>query len=204
MAKSIRTIVPENIQGKSSDLQFSVSAETEVSAIKIFNDAAHRMLDVNSWHKMTGIVSANFTLFDVFKNEVNSSATTGHFIRIDIQGPGPSSGDGYDWVQIEAIERTAGEGGEVETIAMRVRPCHQPGTTSEDIAHFFKEDATSTFLISRNRKKIVSSYHGRNEVLNNNTEKVLDNVRNVVMGSVALAGVSEMQWNALIKGFLKK
>jgi hypothetical protein len=87
---------------------------------------------------------------------------------------------------------------------MRVGSCKQPGKETNNVAHFFTRDATSTFIIYRNQNTITSFYHGRNEVLNTGTEKVLDNIRNVIMGCVALAGVSEIQWNTLIKSFLER
>ena len=62
---------------------------------------------------------------------------------MDIPGPGPSGGSGYDWVRVEKIE-----------------------------------------------------------VPNTATEKGGDNVRNALIASGAIAGLSEAQWTALIKGLL--
>jgi hypothetical protein len=91
----------------------------------------------------------------------------------------------------------------VENLAMRLRPCRAPGKDTKEVAHFFTGNATSTFIVERRKNKIASFYHGRNEALNSGAEKMLDKVRNVIMGGTALAGVSEIQWSTLMKSFLK-
>lgn len=49
---------------------------------------------------------------------------------------------------------------------------------------------------------VSSSYHGRNEVLNTDTKKLRDKIRNTVVGIGALIGISELQWKRLITAFL--
>jgi len=39
-------------------------------------------------------------------------------------------------------------------------------------------------------------------VPNNKTEKIVDKIRNTVVGSAAIAGVSKIQWKMLAKGLL--
>lgn len=134
---------------------------------------------------------------------VDRLAVVDDCIKIDIHGPGPSAGEGYDWVKIESIQHNSNPDGEEESMAIRVRSSKQPGKQGKDIAHFFTSDATSTFIIYRHQNIVTSFYHGRNEILNIHIEKLTDNIRNVIMGGVALAGVSEMQWSALIKSFLE-
>ena len=85
---------------------------------------------------------------------------------------------------------------------MKVRPCGDPRSAVTNTAHFFGEDASSTFLIERNGDKVTAFYHGRNEVPNTSTPKWGDNVRNALVASGAIVGLSEAQWSALCKGFL--
>ncbi len=72
----------------------------------------------------------------------------GDCVQIDIPGPGPASGEGYDWVRIEALEDNSPASDE-ESCGMRVRSCKDPNINSDDTAHVFTSDATSTFLIGK-------------------------------------------------------
>jgi hypothetical protein len=197
------SIIPENTQGKPSDIEHTFTAGSREEAVHVFSIAAQRLLDVNSWHRIGSSISAKFDLTDVNLNKLDRRAALGDFIKIDILGPGSSAGDGYDWVRIEALEDNRNPNADVESLAMRVRPCREPGKDTKEVAHFFTVEATSTFIIERQENKVTSFYHGRNETLNTSAEKMLDKVRNVIMGGTALAGVSEIQWSTLIKSFLK-
>jgi hypothetical protein len=160
-----QSIVPKNIQGKPSDIEHSSTAGSREDAVHVFSIAAQRMLDVNSWHQIGSSVSAKFELIDANLNKLNRPAALGDFIKIDILGPGSSAGDGYDWVRIEALEDNRNPQAEIESLAMRVRPCREPGKDTKEVAHFFTGEATSTFIVERRANKITSFYHGRNEAL---------------------------------------
>ena len=199
-----KNIIPENKKGKHTDVEHSVTAHDRNEAVTIFKRSTKRMLNINIWHKLAGLGSAHFFVTDNSGNKIERLAAAGDFVKIDIIGPGPSSGDGFDWVYIETLEDNSNPNGEEEAVAMRLRSSKQPGAESNTVAHFFTNDATSTFIIYRKQNTITSFYYGRNEVLNAGTESVADNLRNFIMGGVALAGVSEMQWNSLIKSFLEE
>ena len=59
-------------------------------------------------------------------------------------------------------------------------------------------------LLFTESNTVFSSYHGRNEVPNTDTEKLKDNIRNTIVGAGAMAGISELQWSRLTKSFLEK
>jgi hypothetical protein len=162
------------------------------------------MLNVNIWHKLSGFASAEFQLKDEQGMASHRLAEIGDYFQIDIPGPGPSAGDGYDWVQVEAIEDHSDPDAEDESYGMRVRACKNPNKGGDDTAHFFTSDATSTFIIERKGNTVSVSYHGRNEVLNTDMNKLKDTVRNVIVGAGAMAGISELQWSRLIKSFLEE
>ncbi|MEO8960605.1 MAG: hypothetical protein ABI325_01905 [Ginsengibacter sp.] len=204
MNPSFEDIVPENKKGKPSDIEHSVTVASREKAIDVFKTAAQRMLYINDWQRIGSFISAVFDLTNPEGQKLERPAALGDFIRIDIQGPGSSEGDGYDWVFIEAMDDKSNSDAEEESLAMRVRPCKQPGKETNAVAHFFTGEATSTFIIRRDQNTVTSSYHGRNEILNTGTGKPLDKVRNVIMGGAALAGISEIQWDVLIRSFLKQ
>lgn len=197
-------LIPENTKGKPTDMEHSITLNNREEALDTFKSAYKRMLNVNIWHQLSGFASADFLLRDQQGKETNRLAQVNDYIRINIPGPGPASGEGYDWVQVEAIEDNTNPESDEEAFGMRVRSCKDPNKAGNDTAHFFTSDATSTFIIHRNFDKVSASFHGRNEVLNTGTEKVKDKIRNTIIGAVAMLGISELQWVSLIKSFLEK
>lgn len=200
----IKKIVPAGIKGKDTDVEHSVTLNNVEEARDAFKRAYKRMLNVNIWHNLSGFASAHFALKDEEGEDMERLAQVGDHFQIDIPGPGPASGDGYDWVKVEAIEDDSQPGADEENYGMRVRSCTNPNTEGGDTSHFFTSEATSSFIINRQKNKVTSSYHGRNEVINTDTEKVQDKIRNTIIATGALAGISEIQWGRLIESFLEE
>lgn len=195
-------IVPDNHSGASSDNEFSIQKPDSASAQQLFQVAKSRLLNVNEWHQLSGVASANFQLTDETGIEINRSAKLGDHFKIDIPGPGTITGKGNDWVQIEAIEESSE--GDCEVIAMRVRPTSNPQSSKEDVAHFFSEEASSTFSVTRKGNTVTAAVHGRNEKPNLKADSLLDKVRNAVVGTSAIAGMNKPQWKSLVKGLLSE
>lgn len=196
-------IVPEQKEGKHNDLYCRLTMPTDTEADILFSEGCRRLLAPNKWHEICGPLSASFTLMDEWGVQLDREPRENDYIRIDLPGPGPASGEGYDWVIVEALEHGANKAGSEAICAMRVRPVSPPQAEKADPAHFFKSTATSTFMVRRTGNLLEASYHGRNELPNTVTDKKLDNVRNAVVASGAMAGFSELQWQALIDAFLK-
>lgn len=196
-------LVPQQHTGPSKDLEHTVTAESLEDAEDWFIDAKNRMLDVNNWKNYAATFSTAFMLADSHGKPVSRSVHRGDHIRIDIPGPGPAAGGGYDWVLIESVEYDDYPDDERETFAMRVHPVADPAMGNGGAtAHFFSEQASSTFVVERMGKYLKASYHGRNEEINKEGS-VLDNVRNSLVGFTAWLGMSDAQWASLIKGFLE-
>ncbi len=195
-------IVPEQFKGGQSNTEHSITADSRQEALDIFNRAYNRLLNVNAWRKLSGKATADFELIDPQGEGEHRLARVNDYFKIDIPGPGSAAGDGYDWVKIEELEdKTNPEAGE-ESVSMRVRPCTDPTNESTDVAHFFSDESTSTFVISRKGNTVIASVFGRNEKPNTDTEKVRDKIRNAAIGSTAIAGASKIQWAFLVKGLL--
>ena len=195
-------LIPPEIKGKNIDLENSKEAATKEAAIAVFETARKRMLNPGLWQKISGPGSAAFVLMNDKGVEENRPAKKGDHIRIDIPGPGPATGDGYDWVRVEFIEEIDNPGYNEASCGIKLRASSPPGGSTNKTAHFFKDDATSSFIIHRNGNKVTGSYHGRNEIPNTSTNKITDNIRNTMVAMGAIAGFSELQWMALIKGFV--
>lgn len=196
------SVVPENFKGKSLDIEHYITADTRAEAIAIFKTACTRVLNPPDWHLLAGELSATFTVYNSKNLQEAQPAAVDDYLGISVPGPGLSEGDGLDWVRVELLQ-TNKEPDCDESLAMQVRPSKNPLKTHSSIAHFFDEASTSTFIIRRIGKKIVASYHGRNEVANTEEVSLLDKLRNKVVATGAKAGLSNLQWEALIKGFLQ-
>lgn len=194
--------IPAQHTGGKTDTWFSIIADTENGAAKLFKMGTERLFDVNNWGRLCGISSASFRLTDKQGNEVNRPIQEGDHFRIDIPGPGTTIGNGYDWVQIEKIEKHINPCAEWESVSITVRPAPNPFGDDAYTAHFFSEDATSTFVVQREKKRVTAEVYGRNEKPNTTTGNLADNLRNTLAGTAALTGFSNRQWKQLVKGIL--
>jgi hypothetical protein len=201
--KENEKIIPDQRVGKQLDTDYEYRAGSDEEARAVFEKTVANLLDVNSWDKLCGPLSAKFQLTDARGDEVKRQPQTGDHFKIDVPGPGPSSGDGYDWVQVEALEDRRNPSADQESVTIRVRPATSPLNDQRDTAHFFHDEATSSFRVQRIGNLVKAEVHGRNEVPNTDAEKVKDKVRNAVVGSGAVAGLSAPQWKSLVKGLIE-
>ncbi|HYG01721.1 MAG TPA: hypothetical protein VD927_04705 [Chryseosolibacter sp.] len=196
-------IIPPQHAGGKKDIEHKVAASDDDDARKLFVIGRNRLLDVNNWSNVAEGLSAKFHLTDQNGIDVERTAEKTDCFKIDIPAPGPAEGDGHDWVKIEAIEDKSDSQGPSESIAIRVRPCPNPRERQgENVAHFLDEKATSTFVVQRNGREITAAVYGRNEKPNTDTTSVIDKVRNAVVGTTAIMGMSNVQWKNLVQGLI--
>ncbi|RYY85172.1 MAG: hypothetical protein EOO15_17680 [Chitinophagaceae bacterium] len=193
-------IVPQQEVGGQSNTEARRALESDVAAEAFYKKVRDRLLTVNCWHQLAGEATALFQLTDSRGLEVDRTVQAGDHFKIDIPGPGSTTGDGYDWVQVEAVEEGEQEGCPYTLI--RVRPATNPNNERSDVAHFFSEDATSNFIVRREGNTVIAAVHGRNEKPNADAEALLDKARNVAVGTGAIAGASKLQWKALVEGLI--
>ena len=199
MPDADKYIIPENHTGKAVDIEHAKTEENVEKAISEFSAIKYNLLRPHKWQSIAGKATASFEIDSPMGK--GGALKEGDFIKIKIPGPGSPAGEGYDWVRAEKVLQNVVEGAD-ESVVIQIRACSDPHTKGQDVAHFFSDDATSSFILKRVGEKIVASYHGRNERPNTDTEKVADTVRNAVVAAGAMVGLSELQWDALIKGFL--
>ena len=196
------SIVPKQNEGKASDTDASEKFHSTEEAGQFYEIAKQRLLQVNDWQKWAGAATAHFQLTDANGAEVNRAVKEGDYFKIDIPGPGTITGDGFDWVKVEKIEETNADEG--EQTAIQVRPASNPNNDRSDVAHFFSDSASSSFIVKRDGKKVTAAVHGRNEKPNTKTETVADKARNAAVATGAVAAFSKLQWKSLVKGLVKK
>src|SRR5690554_3945843 len=194
--------IPPQREGKQLDLKAKTSFANENEAKEFYLTAKSRLLRAFEWYNIAKIPAATFILTDLEGNELLREMRENDFLQIDIPGPGISSGSGYDWVCVDKIVEGMTKEGEYCSITLR--PTSNPKHQDEEVAHFFKSMATSTLLVKREILDVIAEYHGRNEVVNAETAKFTDKIRNIVVGLSAKLGLSFSQWESLIDGLVEK
>jgi len=195
-----KNLVPAQVTGSQMDAIESKTMNSIEEAETLFNLASERLLSVNDWGELGGV--SEFQLMDERGTKVMRKAEKGDYVRIDIPGPGPVSGKGYDWVKVEEILKTNNKNERL--LAMRLRPCGYPLSKDPVTAHFLEDDASSTFMIRLNNKCVSAEEHGRNEQPNTAEGTIVDKSRNFVVGMAAKLGFSYPQWKLLVRGFLNQ
>ena len=198
--KNYTGLIPDHETGVTID---SVSSEdfTNAEEAKLFfKTVKARLLAVNNWNEIAGAASAEFQLIDKNGHEVNRNVEKGDYFKIDIPGPGSEAGQGYDWVQVEDLKEVSQQ--DVDSVGLRVRPSTNPLSKDESIAHFYSEDSTSTFIVTRENNKITATIYDRNTKPNTDSETIMDKVRHVAAGLGAILGGSKLQWKGLAKGLV--
>lgn len=198
--KNYTGIIPGQYSGEEIEAEASVELGDKNVAIIFYDEVKKRLLDVNNWHQVAGILSAKFRVTDLNGKEVNRNVREGDYLKIDIPGPGSKEGDGYDWVMVEELKEV--NENEIQSIGFRVRPAANPSGDKEHIAHFYDESATSSFIIIREREKVIAYIVDRNLKPNDDTHSITDKIRHTAVGMSAIGGFSKIQWQNLANGLV--
>ncbi len=193
--------VPAQQEGEQADIIETVKAANEKDATQIFKEAKQRLFDVSHWNDISKGISASFLLTDALGDAKQGIPEPGDYFKINIPGPGSAAGKGYDWAKVELVEDISDAAHSSESAVIKVRPAEDP-TKKEGIAHFFDEEATSSFIVKRENNLVTAAIHGRNEKPNMDTEKVSDKIRNALVGTAAAKGMAKIQWQKLVNGLL--
>jgi hypothetical protein len=190
---------PQQVGGQ-SNTEASRGFDSEDAARSFYQQAKSRLLQVNEWQLYAGAATAKFQLTNTNGQPVNRNVQVGDHFQIDIPGPGPMTGEGYDWVQVESVD----EGRQDNCIytVVCVRPATNPKNKRSDIAHFFTGDATSSFVVRVEGRKVIAAVYGRNEKPNIEAETIIDKTRNAAVAGGAMAVGSKLQWKSLVDGIL--
>lgn len=200
--KARSNIVPGQQTGKAIDAESTIELRGPEDAKVFFAEVKERLQNVNQWKDIAGTISATFQLVDTNGVEVERKPRKGDYFKIDVPGPGSQTGEGYDWVQIEEIESSSTPDG--EKFGFRVRPTDNPQTRSEDVAHFYSDESTSSFIVERNQNRITASVHDRNTKPNTDADSTADKIRDAVVGAAGVLSFSKIQWKNLTDGLVKK
>lgn len=195
-------LAPAQHTGFEKNVVSTVRFADPAAARAFYPVARQRLLDVNRWRDHCEGPSGIFTLRDATGERVDRPVRPGDFFQIDIPGPGPTAGDGYDWVRVEALDETADA--EIQRVAMRVRPTPSPLNERPDVAHFLADSATSTFFVEQRGTAVTAGVLGRNERPNTEAENLGDKLRNAAVTIGAKAGFADVQWQNLVVGLVRQ
>jgi hypothetical protein len=192
-------LIPKQEVGSEMDVVAQQSFESTTEAVLFYDLAKKRLVNINHWTNLCGTEATTFQLLNAL-GTAKAELGDGNLIKIDIPGPGTKTGGGYDWVRIEKIEegKTLNE----QYFGFRVRPCANPAQPDAGIAHFFKDTATSTFLVRLAQNTVYAEMHGRNELPNTMDTSFFDGLRNMTVGYSAKIGLSFPQWKLLVNGIV--
>ena len=102
--KDVIGIVPPQYKGQEIEVDATQDLKTEVDALHLYNIARKKLLNVNNWSKVAGVLTAEFQIVDKNGEKVHREVEQGDYLRIDIPGPGTKEGDGFDWVLVEELK----------------------------------------------------------------------------------------------------
>jgi hypothetical protein len=144
-----------------------------------------------------------FTLTNREGKLLKEEAKPGDYICINIPWSRQYNWQGQRLGAYRAHRRSFSSDDVMESFGMQVRPSPRPeDPVRSAIAHFFSRNATSSFIIERNGCIVNAEVHGRNEKPNIHTGRLLDNIRNAIAGTLAIAGFSKLQWSELVRGLV--
>lgn len=193
-------IVPPQYTGKAIEAAATTTLQNENEAIHFYKVAKERLLNVNNWHQVAGIISARFILVDANGKEVIRLCEKGDYLKIDVPGPGSTEGEGYDWVSVEELKEV--EEALIQSVAFRVRPSGNPLGKKNETAHFYSEESTSNFIVTRENTKVSASVIDRNIKPNADASSLTDKIRDTSVGVSALTFFSKIQWQLLANGIV--
>jgi hypothetical protein len=194
--------IPKQKKGASFDVRSSVLPDDRAEAISHYQASRKRLLNISLWGMYSREYKEMFVLTNSKGKKISGAAKIGDLVKIHLPGPRSFKGDGADWVRVDHIAEEKNELLDEIFTVITLRPCQNPTVRDADIAHFYNNRSTNTFLVCRHRTEIISSIHGRNELVNTDTDW-LDYARNLMVALPAKAGLSNPHWKKLAEGLIR-
>ncbi len=202
MNRQILRWVPAQYTGEEIEVQSTLQLYNSIEAKDFYESVKNRLLNVNEWHYIAGILSAKFNIVDAKGFATDRPVQKGDFLKIDIPGPGSSEGGGYDWVCVE--NKIDIEEGQLSVTGFTVRPSFNPCGDKNTIAHFYSSASTSSFIVVRFDAEIKAMIFDRNLKPNDIANSITDRLRDTAVGLSAILSFSRVQWQNLANGLLKQ
>ncbi|AYM99766.1 hypothetical protein [Chryseobacterium sp. 3008163] len=196
----VRHLVPINNNGSENNAISFLLCNSETEAFDKFRKLSQKLLQINNWKVSAG---KNPTEFYIYHNESDKStiAQLNDLVKIKMPAPKNNLGKGFDWVKVNQIQTIEQKG--VKAFLIQMKPHYCPDNSSGSIAHFYKGEASNTFILVKKDKTLQLSIHGRNEMPNTTKVGFMDVLRNLFVASGGIFGGSKIQWQDFTEEFLK-
>jgi hypothetical protein len=191
-------LVPEHLRGIQKDLSFAVTIESGEDADDWFVEAMDRLLKINDWNKLSNTIKLLFSLTDHHGKNVSRRAHRGDYIKILSKGNTSIADHEPHWILVEAIEYDDYPDNDKETIAIHLQP--SIGPFQKNGYHHDNMEASGTFVIERQAKKLTASYHSRNDI----SETIAAAQDHEILSAIiSWFSIPHQQWEDLIKNFIE-
>ncbi|MCU7619314.1 hypothetical protein NZ698_19205 [Chryseobacterium sp. PBS4-4] len=194
----IQDLVPINRKGSENNAVAFLNCQSETEAFEKFKKLSQNLLKINDWNVKGG---KNPTEFSIYNKDKSQSVQENDLVKIKIPAPENKLGNGFDWIvvkKIQIIEKT-----DVKVFLLQMKPNSCPENSNKKTAHFYMEDASSTFILSKKNDTIQFSIHGRNEIPNTKKIGFLNSCRNFFVANGGIFGGSKLQWQDFAEEFIK-
>lgn len=160
----------------------------EQAAEEAFAHSVTKLLNVNGWSDLS-LFASDFALHDpAGQLKPGGSAQMGDYIAITLPGPMPKN-----WVQIIHLDV------QKNRAEFTVQPSHDPTKNKPDeTAHFFCQEARSTFRVDRSGQTISAFEIGQQERINNEGPQAGERaIINTVIAEAGWLFYQKIQWKLL-------
>jgi hypothetical protein len=159
----------------------------DLAAREAFDRSVKKLLDVNAWSNLSSL-TADFQVYDPAGQPKTGSPQPNDYIKVVLPGPVPEN-----WVRVthSSLDENKAE--------FTVQPSHKPGETEADeVAHFFRSEARSTFRVELSGTTITASEIGQQESVNNQQPQAGDRaIINTVIAETGWLFYQQFQWKLL-------
>jgi hypothetical protein len=190
--------IPEQHSGNQHDAVESLECNSLEEALRCYNAAVERLKKIHAWGEIVNDMEA--VHYDNSGSLTKASPEVGNYIRTVLPGPGNPDGDGNDWVKIQEIHESPDQG----EFLMTVKPCNNPLDPDTNIAHFYDDQASNTFIIRRQGTTVFAEVHGRNEKPNLSEASLMGKARNALVGLGGIIGLGKIHWEYFAKRLLEQ
>lgn len=185
--KEVRVIQGEDTKDKlyTSEQEYP----DELSAKNAFAQSREKLFNVNAWSNLSGL-SSTFQLHDKSgKPKQATKPQEGDYIWIDLPGPLPKN-----WVRVTNLHENE------NMINFTVSPSENPQEkeNNQETKHFFTQDATSTFQVELQGKRIIAKEIGKDEAINNQGNEAGSRAMiNTLIAEGGWAVFQKIQWQKI-------
>ena len=194
---ALERTIPSHKKGIKKNYTSSRKFKEVSDAQLCYDNAIARLLNINHWDTISPLAKGMTQIMSGQMKMQRRKARLGDYVRIGLPIENPDGGS-YDWVQVDVLKFSSGK--RKEQCLMVLRPCPMPG--GDITAHFFTEDASSNFLLTRDRNTVTADYYGHNETPNMDVSGLKEKIRNGIVAMGAMLGLSDTLWKPLTEGLL--